>query len=779
MPIDELYGESTKTFLDTANQVTVPIPRDQPSTGIGSILRATGRGLGQGGASLGGAISDLTAAASQVYQSPEMQFGAAINPEVSAALDRQMNDAISKGKAGTLVQSRLGSGFYDLADTFKPNPNDTTRADQIVQGAVSGLTQIVPAAIVAGPAGAAVVGGTSIGMGRAEELKREGVDVATRSKVGAVSGAMAGVGAVIPVGGSGLASTTALVGVGGPGMAIAQGAAEKAILKNADYGHLADQIDPLDPVNLAAATLMAGAFGGVHLAATRRAAAKAGVPASAGAPVAPAAAPDLTSMAVEARKGLRYNDPSIDAYAVQAAQREGVPPALMLALKNAGEKSGPTAVSPKGAAGVAQLMPENQAKFGITDAADPVQSLDGMAKYLAATMKQYDGNIQAVIADYNGGPRQATAVLRGERPPAAETQAYMDRVNMALIEGRAKEIAAAKFNPTPDEVDAAFSAQGRRIVDEANPFGMQDVAGMSTHQDLVEYAAKMMDSGQFPDITRYISETDALRAQSLEGLIADAESRYTSMSARAADLADPGMVRQLRAELEELQARVPGESDVQALTKQLQQQGAKFKKARSDAQKQVDAQRADFEARMQRLRDQIDQNALAQQAAGDLPGLTKRLADLRAQREAIDLPPQRKTPIAQFVEGIAKSWTEESARPLVSSAKSGTLESGKSAGTPAPENLPAAPKGTPQAAEGGNPAADSSNQAGAVAAVDANLRETLTTAPDTRVHLDANDGEFNGTLTDAMRLIDEEHTQSMADAKLLDVAANCFISLGA
>lgn len=750
MPIDELYGESTNAFLSTSNQVNVPVPRNDPSTSLGSILRAGGRGVAQGGLSLAGAASDLVSGASQAYVDPSMMLGAAVNPEVGAMIDKQTNEAVSKAKGGTLLESRLGTAAYDLADTFKPNPTDSTRADQIVQGAVSGLTQILPAAIIGGPAAAAAVGGTSIGLGRAEELKREGVDVATRSKVGAVSGGMGAVGAVLPVAGTGLASTLGLVAVGGPGMAIAQGAAEKAILKNADYSHLSDQIDPLDPVNLAAATFMAGAFGGVHMVGQKVAASRSAQPAP------PAAAVvDLSAMDVGARRGLRYNDPAIDSYAQQAAQREGVPPELMLALKNAGEKSGSTAVSPKGAAGVSQMMPENQRKYGVTDPTDPVQALDGMAKYLRDTMKQYNGDLQAVIADYNGGPTQARAVLRGEKPPAAETRAYMDRVNSWMNDHAINEL---KFNPTLDQVDAALSAHGRRMVDADNPFQAGDVADMGMHQDLVEYAARQMDAGNFPDITRYVSESDAMRAQSLEGMIAEATGAHTELTAKAADIADPGMVKQMRAELDTLQARMPGDADVDAMTRQLQQQGMKFKKAQTEAQKQIDSQRTDYEARVSRLQGQIDQNARAQEAAKALPDSANRIADLQRQRDAIDLPPQRRTPIAEFVQRMSRSFNEEtSARPAPRRVQPQTER------RIIPENIPDA---APARAESISP-------------VETNLRQSAMESPDTPVHLDANAGEFNGTLADAMRLIDEEHANTLADSKLLDVAANCFISLGA
>jgi len=497
MPIDDLYADSTSSFLTGTNQLDVPTPRITPST---NIALAVGRGVGQGSAALFGAAADLTAGLADSGTVGVLQQGAAINPDLLAAADSAVNAGANKFAQGHLFESRAGAAAYDLADTLKPDPTKTTAIDQVVQGAVSGLTQIVPATIVAGPIAGAALAAGSIGMQRAEDLKRQGVDVGTRTAVGAVEGAAAAAGGVLPVAGSTLARTAALVAAGGPGLAVTQAAAERAILRNAGYNHLADQIDPLDPVNLAAATIVPAVIGGGHLALQARAARGA------------APSGDLTSMPLATRKGLQYNDPAIDAYAVQAAQANGVPPSLMLALKNAGEKSNPTAVSPKGAAGVAQLMPENQAKFGVTDPHDPVQSLDGMAKYLAATMKQYDGNVQAVIADYNGGPAAARAVMAGAAPPHAETAAYLRRVNDYLQNAGIDHLA---FNPTPDQVDAALLARGQRVVDDANPLAADDVVSMQSHQDAFEVAARQMNDGGLPDVGDLLGADHADHADSL------------------------------------------------------------------------------------------------------------------------------------------------------------------------------------------------------------------------------------------------------------------------
>lgn len=160
------------------------------------------------------------------------------------------------------------------------------------------------------------------------------------------------------------------------------------------------------------------------------------------APAAPAAAPPpkaaakpraaLEEIPLEQRRELAYNAPELDSYAAQVEQKYGLPTGLITALKNAGEKSPSKSVSRAGARGVMQFMPANLDKYGVSDATDPLELIDAAGQYLRDTMKQYGGNVDAVIADYNGGPRQANLVLAGKQPKAAETRKYLARVRRWL-----------------------------------------------------------------------------------------------------------------------------------------------------------------------------------------------------------------------------------------------------------------------------------------------------------------------------------------------------------
>ncbi|MBD3679307.1 MAG: lytic transglycosylase domain-containing protein [Rhodobacteraceae bacterium] len=107
--------------------------------------------------------------------------------------------------------------------------------------------------------------------------------------------------------------------------------------------------------------------------------------------------------------------------AVQAARRHGVPPELFLRLVTQESGWDPAAVSPKGAIGLAQLMPQTARALNV-DPNDPLENLDGGARYLRMQFEEF-GNWPHALAAYNAGPE---AVRRHDGiPPYEETRSYV------------------------------------------------------------------------------------------------------------------------------------------------------------------------------------------------------------------------------------------------------------------------------------------------------------------------------------------------------------------
>ncbi len=123
-----------------------------------------------------------------------------------------------------------------------------------------------------------------------------------------------------------------------------------------------------------------------------------------------------------------------------AAKKHGLDPALLAGLVKQESGFNPTAGSPAGARGLTQLMPATAAGLGVTDVLDPLQNLDGGAKYLRQQLDAFGGDVTRALAAYNAGPG---AVQRyGGVPPYAETQNYV-----RIVQANAAQYRAA--GPTP------------------------------------------------------------------------------------------------------------------------------------------------------------------------------------------------------------------------------------------------------------------------------------------------------------------------------------------
>lgn len=109
----------------------------------------------------------------------------------------------------------------------------------------------------------------------------------------------------------------------------------------------------------------------------------------------------------------------------EAELRYSLPSGLLQALIWTESRFNPMAVSPAGAAGLAQLMPGTARYLGVVNRHDPRTSIDGGARYLREMLDKF-GAIHLALAAYNAGPG---AVERaGGIPRNSETPGYVRSV---------------------------------------------------------------------------------------------------------------------------------------------------------------------------------------------------------------------------------------------------------------------------------------------------------------------------------------------------------------
>lgn len=167
----------------------------------------------------------------------------------------------------------------------------------------------------------------------------------------------------------------------------------------------------------------------------------------AGGPVGTIAAPDAPTAAIviadaprpeSARRDLQqvtYGEASargipapFAAKVAELSARYDLSPALIEALVWQESRWQHSAVSPKGARGLAQLMPGTASDLGV-DPADPLANLEGGARYLREQLNRFDGDLEKALAAYNAGPSRVERA--GGVPRIAETRQYV-----AAIMGR-------------------------------------------------------------------------------------------------------------------------------------------------------------------------------------------------------------------------------------------------------------------------------------------------------------------------------------------------------
>ncbi|MDR2604527.1 MAG: lytic transglycosylase domain-containing protein [Desulfovibrio sp.] len=162
-----------------------------------------------------------------------------------------------------------------------------------------------------------------------------------------------------------------------------------------------------------------------------------------------------------------YRTPDWEQSVRFAGGKYGISAALLAAILQVESNFNPRAVSPKGARGAMQIMPETGRELGLTDFFDPEANIDAGARYLASLLQTF-ARTDLALAAYNAGP--AAVVKYGGIPPYPETRDYVERVLDLYRRFQAQGAQTSRdAAPRPPGRDASVPGGGRPAPQSVSP----------------------------------------------------------------------------------------------------------------------------------------------------------------------------------------------------------------------------------------------------------------------------------------------------------------------
>jgi soluble lytic murein transglycosylase-like protein len=185
----------------------------------------------------------------------------------------------------------------------------------------------------------------------------------------------------------------------------------------------------------------------------------------------------------------------LDSVVSAASKRNNLDPDLVNSVISVESGFDPNAVSPKGARGLMQLMPQTAARMGVQNAMDPAANVEGGTRYLGELLSRYHNDLSKALAAYNAGPDRVEQ-YHGV-PPYPETMAYVARIMGDF--NRKKD---AQRRPQPDPGGNRWQDQNSVATEFSVP-GQPKVV----RPDVVRYtpSAKAASRAAISDAARLIS----------------------------------------------------------------------------------------------------------------------------------------------------------------------------------------------------------------------------------------------------------------------------------
>lgn len=262
-----LLDAHSDELIAAAEQAPPPIQRTEPPKRFSTwrMFSAAPKGVAAGAAEATGSTADILGAFGQALATTGGS-GKGMFATQTPEERKQTNEANEKLlKSGIDYNSEAGRSFRNVSAAYAPDAQTAHVAESAVFNLFRVGSKALTSAATMGNIPGAVVAGLEEGFTQSDQLAQQGVDLATRTKVGAMTAVTNAVGFALPAAGKTWLQTGALALAGGPVSFIAQNAATREILQAADYSKLADQYDPLDPVGLALSTVLPLGFGALAM----------------------------------------------------------------------------------------------------------------------------------------------------------------------------------------------------------------------------------------------------------------------------------------------------------------------------------------------------------------------------------------------------------------------------------------------------------------------------------------------------------------------------------
>jgi soluble lytic murein transglycosylase-like protein len=153
----------------------------------------------------------------------------------------------------------------------------------------------------------------------------------------------------------------------------------------------------------------------------------------------------------------------IDEAVRRVAAEQALPAQLIHSVIKVESNYNAHAISSKGALGLMQLIPATARRFGVSDAFNPVQNIQGGAKYLRYLLDLYSENYPLALAAYNAG--EGAVARYGGVPPFAETRNYVILVRRQLEQARKAAAAKTVAALAPSQAVEAKEAGPAHVVE--------------------------------------------------------------------------------------------------------------------------------------------------------------------------------------------------------------------------------------------------------------------------------------------------------------------------